>query len=648
MTGKRRIRLTVLAILALLGSARAHGQLQVGNDTTLGLTSSASLGYTKQWGVQDSDGLTYGFDGILTGEYHDPRFLNFMVHPYLNQSNLNSTFNSSTFATGVNAQANFLSTSETPFQINYLRDYNREGTFNVPGSVTNYQTHGNDQLISLTAAYLKEDWPTLQGFFSHSGTDYEVVGIPGTGTSHSNQFGLNSSYQLWDTNLSAGYTRSYVNSESPVFSNQDQLLNQNTEVDTLHLGANRSFFHIATLNTNFSRSHVHGDYASEAVDSTFDTLSSVLGLTVNSKSSASFYVNYSSDLSAQYFTNIINSNGAKGGPATSPATSTATTALPGASYTTSYLDYGANGTYQLNNHLFFTGGIDHRVQGQYNGLPDFTSTIMHAGATWTHRLLGGTASLYGGVSYSFYPVYTFENNSTSTALVVTGSKNSSLLGTNTSASYSRSFGKWTAGGSGSYSHSLTTLLVGYTQESYTANGNISRSLKGWNFAAQGSYAKSNVDSVTIADSRATSYGVSASRRNFGMNASYSTARGSALQVGSSLVPVTPGSPNSLPQYLVQFSGKSYGGGLNYRPKRRWNLSSSYAYANYSTINSLVGSLPAVSKSEQFFARTDYTFRQIQVYAGYNYVSQGFNLTNSVLPTTYHTFYFGVSRQFNIF
>jgi hypothetical protein len=288
------------------------------------------------------------------------------------------------------------------------------------------------------------------------------------------------------------------------------------------------------------------------------------------------------------------------------------------------------------------------VQGQYTGLPDFRSTIMHAGATWTHRLLGGTASLYGGVSYSFYPVYTYENSPTSQTLVVTGSKDSSLLGTNASTSYSRSFGKWTVGGSASYSHSLTTLLVGYTQETYTANGNISHTLKGWNLSAVASYAKSNVDSVTIGDSQATSYGVSATHRNFGINATYSTAQGSALQVGSSLIPVITGSTNSLPQYLVQFSGKSYGGGLNYRPRRRWNITGSYAHANYSTINSLVGSVPTASKSEQFFTRTDYMFRQIQVYAGYNYVSQGFNLTNSVLPTTYHTFYFGVSRQFNIF
>ena len=101
-------------------------------------------------------------------------------------------------------------------QFSFSRDHNAEGTFNVPGSTGSYRTVGDDQSIGVTASYLPEDLPSIQGTFSHSGSSYEVLGNQGQGKAHATSFGLMSAYNLFDTNLAGSYTKSLSNSESPL------------------------------------------------------------------------------------------------------------------------------------------------------------------------------------------------------------------------------------------------------------------------------------------------------------------------------------------------------------------------------------------------------------------------------------------------
>ena len=93
-----------------------------------------------------------------------------------------------------------------------------------------------------------------------------------------------------------------------------------------------------------------------------------------------------------------------------------------------------------------------------------------------------------------------------------------------------------------------------------------------------------------------------------------------------------------------FHGDSYGGGLNYRPLRRWTISATYSKLKYDTFNLDQNS---TNTSEQFFLRSDYHFRQMDFNFGYSHLRQGFGV-GMVQPATLDTVFFGVSRRFDIF
>jgi hypothetical protein len=598
----------------------AFAQLQVGDNTTLKANATAGVGWTGTWDGNDMNSLTYGFAGTLSGDYYDERFLNWSISPYLNQSRLNSNFYSTSSATGVSALANFLSSSRTPMQFTYERDHNAEGTFNVPGSTGSYRTVGDGQAVGVTAAYLPEDWPSIQGSFSHSGSSYEIIGNPGGGTAHATAFGLSSAYDLYDTKLSGSYTKSFSSSESPLLGQQGGTLKTDSNQDSLQFGANRRLTSWSNGSFNFGRSHLNAHYVGARTDATFDTLNGLLSAQATKRLSFNFHVNYSSNLSAQFLSDILS-----GGKAANGETK-------GLSFTSNYLNYGVTSGYNITRELIATGSINHQVQGQ-PGFPDTTSTIMNAGITWSHQVLGGSFGAHYGVAHYFSPLLVRANDQTVT-------KDSTFTGQNAAVSYGRTFLGFATSGSFSYGRSLTTLLVGYVQNNYTANGSVSRNVKNWNFAVSTSYSNAHIENITITDSSNNSYAASLSHRSLGLSANYSRGHGSGLQVGNNIIP-NPG-PGDLP--LVLFRGESYGGGLSYRPVRRWTISSTFTKLKYDTLNLGQNSN---NTSEQFFLRSEYHFRQMFFNFGYSHLTQGFGV-GPVRPATIDTVFFGVSRRFDIF
>src|SRR2546427_9765261 len=462
-SGFRQPMWLVLAGLLVFAPC-AWTQLQVGENSTLHLNGLASLGYRSVFDSTDTNSLAWGFSGNLTGEYYDPRFLNFSVSPYINQSRLNSTYYSTTTATGVNAVANFLSGSHTPMQFSYERDHNSEGTFNVPGSTGNYKTVGNGQGFGVSASYLPEGWPSLQGNFSHTASSYEIIGMPGTGTTHTNAFGLSAGYELWGTNLSGSYSRAYVDSEHPAFGEPGVILKQHTHQDTLQFAASRRLWDSTTLSANFGRSHIHGDYQDTRTDATFDTVGALLMMKPTPRFGVNFSVNYSSNLSAQFLSGILGgSSGAtvgSGAVALKPESQNPT-------FTSNYLTYGTVASYRATRELTFTGNINRQVQGQ-PGQPDATSTSMGGGAVWSHEFLGGTLGAHYAIAHYFVPSHTQSS-----------ARSSTFTGHNTGVSYSRRLLGWSGSTSFSYARSLTTFLVGYVQSNYTANVSVSRVIGTW-------------------------------------------------------------------------------------------------------------------------------------------------------------------------
>ena len=101
----------------------------------------------------------------LTGSYYNPNFLSFDVQPYYNQSRLNSSFQSMTAASGVNASARIFGGSHFPGSISYSAAFNSSGNFNVPG-LANYTTHGDTDTLAINWGVHLEDLPSLNLSFS--------------------------------------------------------------------------------------------------------------------------------------------------------------------------------------------------------------------------------------------------------------------------------------------------------------------------------------------------------------------------------------------------------------------------------------------------------------------------------------------------
>jgi hypothetical protein len=618
-----------MAILLLTLATSAHAQLQVGDNTTLKLDALAGVGWTGTYDGEDQSNLTYGFSGNLTGDYYDPRFLNWTVSPYLNQSRLNSNFNSTSSASGVNAQANFLNNSRTPISFSYALDHNAEGTFNVPGSIGSYQTVGNGQNIGVNAAYFPEDWPSIQGSFAHSGSSYEVIGSPGSGEAHANSLGFNSTYSLWDTMLSAAYSKSYSDTENPLLGTNGSNIKTSNNQDTFQFSATRQLAEWSQGSFNFGRSHLNADYSGFQTDATYDTMSGFLSARATQRLTFNLHANYSSNLSAQTLSSIL--NGTPVGPKAA-VSGADTNAL---SYTSDYLNYGVTSSYNITHELTATGSVYRQVQGQPEA-SDSTSTVMETGITWSHQVLGGSLGAHYGIAHYYAPLVTTTNGQTTAT-------ESTFTGQTAAASYARRFLGFSGSGSFSYGHSLTSLLVGYLQSSYLANGSISRELFHWNVSGSVSFSRAQVEGISISDSRSTAYSFSLAHSNLGLSANYGRSNGSGLQVGNSIIP-TP-VPGPIPQYLILFGGESYGAGVSYRAFRRWTTSGSYTKLKYDTTN--LGGANSMNTSEQLFFRTEYHFRQLSFNAGFSHLRQGFGI-GAVQPATLDTVYFGVSRRFDIF
>lgn len=111
-----RIAKWTCCLLLLALAKGADAQVQVGDDLRMNLNGLLTAGYEANYGDQipSNHGLNFGGSGTLSGSYYDPNFINFTIDPYYNQSRADSSIQSLTNSSGVNATANFFSGSRFP------------------------------------------------------------------------------------------------------------------------------------------------------------------------------------------------------------------------------------------------------------------------------------------------------------------------------------------------------------------------------------------------------------------------------------------------------------------------------------------------------------------------------------------------------
>jgi hypothetical protein len=606
-----------LALLVLALAARALAQVNSG-EASFNLNGTVSAGYTNDSSnTTGSDHSIFGA-GIadFSGSYHSPNFLSFDVQPFYNQSRLNSSYQSMTAASGVNASAKIFSGSQFPGSISYTDTLNSSGNFSVPG-LANYTSHGDTDVLAVNWAVLFKSLPKLNISFADADNDYSVYGASTRGTTHSDTFSAASSYKLAGFSLNGGYQYNGTRTDTPAFLTDEPSEQSASTSHSFFAGIEHNLPWNGSFAAGANRLSIGSNYgsnsSSENYNTTVDTLTSSLNFAPLTHLTVGGTAYYTDNLEGTLFNTLLTA-----GVAT-PQSPTQNTSRD--------LNLIGMANYEMpSQHLNFHAFIE-RQQETFLGA-SLASNTYNGQATYSKGLLGGQFNGVLGV--------------TGTSVSTT---HDNLLGLNTSINYTHAIHQWTVGGAFSYSQDTQTLLINETTSGYTYSGSGGRRVRRrsyWNVYASGSRSLLNGDSGTADTSQ--SYGTSFSLARFSLNGSYSKSSGNALLTSTGLVN-TPIPVTAVPSSaLVFYDGTSYSLGIGSNPIRGLTLSASFA-KSLSTTNS--NSALSNNNNQYVYALMIYHFRKLDFQAGYSNLVQGFSATGTP-PARENSFYVGIARWFNFF
>jgi len=141
-----------------------------------------------------------------------------------------------------------------------------------------------------------------------------------------------------------------------------------------------------------------------------------------------------------------------------------------------------------------------------------------------------------------------------------------------------------------------------------------------------------------------SYSTSLSLFRFSLNGTYSTSSGNALLTSTGLVSTPVPLPVVNPAAVVLYNGRSYSAGIGSSPIRGLTLSAIYARALSGTNSN---STFSNNNNENMNFLMTYNFRKLSFQTGYLKLIQGFSASGTP-PTTFGSFFVGISRWFNFF
>lgn len=655
-----------LWILVLLATGHpAFSQLTIGDNANINLSGNAGFGYSRSSGTaMDTISSTdLGFDATLSGFYYNPGFLSFRASPYYNRSRTSSGSSSIFAGKGFDAGMNLFSGGHISGSFGYGMAFDNEQLVNVPGSVANYVARANARNMELNGALNFEGWPSLNIAWGTGSSNATVFGSTMSSSSHSRNFGLNSSYQLWGFSLSGGLSSFRTEQELPDLSSGTGVMRTNSREKTLRLGMTRQLWTAANLSTSLTRNTFTSENGPAIQNGTFDTFSSLMTMRPLSKLNTSIFMTYTTNFGAYLFENLLSATNGTGAVAgtTGTATSTVSTAT-GTSTTVStgnssiplgdagsgtgggtaptliattgedasnYLDYGTTAAYSFTNRLTATGQASMRRSASRNFAGN--SNIVNGGLSYGRPLFGGHIGVNGTISRSSSAAASRSQSRLGESAGVTGGRKLFGWDFNSRFRYQRS--------SSDNSSALAVTQSGYGWSVSTSH----RVVGAWRLQLSTGSNHTRVDQIAASESTSESYSASFSGRKVGVGANYSKTSGLSVQSVGGLIPVDGGSV--LPDMnLVTYNGSSYSLSASYHPVPRLNISGDYSHALYSTAQ-----FGAVSSGllSRYNVRAEYIMRRMRISSGFSRLTQGFGATLNN-PATTSTFSIGVSRSFDIF
>jgi hypothetical protein len=610
----------------------AAAQMNVGDNVQLTGNGNLSGGYSDNWGNQigSSHGFNFGGVASIGGYYYSPNFLSFNVTPYYNQNWANSNFQTTTNSSGIALSSSVFAGSKFPGSVSYSADFNKEGTFSLPGS-QNYVTNGNGQGFGVGWSANLPDAPSVSVGYSYGNSNYSVYGTNENGSTSFNNFFVHSAYRWDNFSLAGGFNHNNSNAEIPqIFSTGQEESSTSDSTGYYFTVAHPLPLHGST-SVNFNRTDLNSDYLGYSFNGTIDTISAFAGVNPTSKWSVSTSANYTDNLNGVLYQSIVPTGASTTGAAnlaaggTTAATAPAQTTDLTQSESSHAWDFTVGSGYAIAPNLQIRGQYEWREQ-LYNGI-NYTASGVTVGAIYGRTIFGGSFNANA---------YVTDNDSSN----ISGSQ----IGFSTNASYNRQFGRWNVTMSGGYGQNLQTLLVAYTTSSYSYAGSVGRRFGAFVWTANAGASHSLLTGQPDSAYSSQSYGTALGVKRLSFSANYNQSSGSGLASGGGVNPTPPLPPIIPPSLLIMYGGTSYAFSASGSPVRRWTLSGTYLKANSDTTNQ--GIFSANKVEEEIFS-TQYQFRKVGVNGGYSHLIQGFS-ASGVAPANFSAVYIGLYRWFNFF
>lgn len=606
--------LTLFLLVAPLSA-----QVEVGDNLKLSLAGDLSTGYTGTYGdyQPSSHSMDFGGSGTLHGYYYNPQFLSFDVQPYYNRSQANSAFQSITNSSGFIATTNIFGGSRFPGSVSFSRTSNSTGQFGLPG-VTGLSTDGNSDNFVINWAVLMPGLPSLNISFLTSGEDDSLFGTDSRTHANTKNLNLHTDYNYKGYLLNGFYVWQSNDRQIPPFLVND--FNQNaSESQATNTSLGGMVSHPFILHGYWSASVTHTTVGSN-VESGF--LRGVGDGTSNS---------YSTTASIRPAQNL------------------------GVSFGLSYQDnlFGA-----LQQELAQTGSFatlrNSDIEGKaliMRGTADyqlFRNVRLNAQVNHTEEFLNGTSislTQYGGGISTTYsrPLLGSLNFSVGALDTATqeGNSGASMYGT---VGYSRRIGRWETGADATYSQQVQTLANIYTTSIYGFGGQVKRKFGDrfyWTSSAR--ETRSGLTQNAGTRSQSQSYLTQVIYRKYSLNAVYSQSDGAAILTSQGLIPIPGGIPPPLITSPVLYNANSYGGGATFT-NSRMSLSASYSKALSQTSSS---SNFSNNSTDMYNALLRIRMRKLYFNAGFTRFQQSVS-AGGLPPSVLNSYFFGVSRWFNVF
>jgi len=592
----------------------ALAQVRLG-DLSTDLSGNLSAGYTADYGnlTASDHGLTAGGAASLTGSYYNPGFFSFNIQPFYNQSRTNSSFQSITDSSGVNATASIFGGSNFPGSVSYSRTYNGQGNFGIPG-VADYTSHGDSDVFSVGWGEHVARIPSLSFGYQEGNSNYSIYGTDTRSVTDFHSFVANTSYSLAGFSFTGSYHYSATQSQLPQLYSDQPAETSSSNTNSYSFGLGHALPFHGTFSAGGTRSDLAYDSSQGNYDGTLDT--AYTSIIFNPVPRLTFGTNaqYLDNLTGQLYQSIVAVGGFAADGAL-PAESSHAFDLTGfAGYSVPAWHMTFNGTDQYQAQRFAGASLE--------------SDSITGTATYANALLGGMLNATAGIVRS--------------AMTPTRETRLGVIG---SVNYTREIGRWSASGLVNYAQDQQTLLASYLTNTFGYSGNLSRRLARksmWTGVASGS--KTGLSGQAGSSSYSQAYSTSLTMNWITGTAGYSRSSGNAILTGAGLVATPVPLPIVTPAAVVLYGGRAFSFGLGATPVRGLTLSASYSQAQSSTDS---GSANSNNNTSQLTATVIYRVRKTYFQGGYARLIQDFS-ASGLPPSMLGSIYFGLTRWFSFF